>query len=181
MSDGDVGTRAKARRMLPLAGLLLILLSMSAFAQDDLELMPPPLKLFSKDELAKLNTKSDLKDRTKLTLELMNNRLVAAEAALPADNFDGIFRELGAFHALMDHGLVVVQKQYPGGKALDSFKRIDIALRGFLPRLESLRRDVPPRYEDYIRGLLKNTREARTKATEPLFADTVVPNRGAEF
>ncbi|MEJ7624595.1 MAG: hypothetical protein WKF34_11445 [Pyrinomonadaceae bacterium] len=181
MFDGLGGPRAKALRLLPLAGLLLILLSAAAFGQDDLELMPPPLKLFSKDELAKLNTKSDLKDRTRLTLELMNMRLAAAEAALPAANFDGIFRELGAFHALMDHSLVFVQKQYPNGKALDSFKRIDIALRGFLPRLESLRRDVPPRYEDYIRGLLKTTRDARTRATEPLFADTVLPNRGNEF
>jgi len=33
---------------------------------------------------------------------------------------------------------------------------------------------VPLRYEDYIRKLIKVLRDARTKATEPLFSDKVV-------
>jgi len=164
-------------RLLVFPVFLLALFSFSAAAnaQDDLELMPPPLKIFSKEERTRLTEKTDLKDRTKLTLEIMNLRLAAAENANVRKDFDAVFRDLGAFHALMDHSLVFVGSQYNGsGKALDSFKRIDIALRGFIPRIESIRRDVPLVYEDYIRKLLISVREARTKATEPMFADTVV-------
>lgn len=122
-----------------------------------------------------------MKNRTKLTLELMTARLSAAERLRSGDDFDGVFRELGAFHALMDNGLAYLQRRDTGsGKVLDNFKRIDIALRTFAPRLETIRREIPLSHEDYVRKLLIYVREARTKATEPLFADTVLPNRKPE-
>ncbi len=151
-------------------------------AQDDPPtLAPPPLKIISKQELSRLESQTDMKNRTKLTLELMTARLSAAERLRSGDDFDGVFRELGAFHALMDNGLAYLQRRDTGsGKVLDNFKRIDIALRTFAPRLETIRREIPLSHEDYVRKLLIYVREARTKATEPLFADTVLPNRKPE-
>jgi hypothetical protein len=149
----------------------------SAAAQDDPpDLAPPPVKVVSREEMARLNAEAeDLKDRTKLVLELMNVRLASAEKLRAGEDFDGVFRELGYFHGLMDNGLDFLQKRNNGsGKILDNFKRLEIGLRSFVPRLELVRREVPLRYEDYIRKLIKVLRDARTKATEPLFSDKVV-------
>jgi hypothetical protein len=61
-----------------------------------------------------------------------------------------------------------------GGKVLDDFRRFEIGLRGFLPRIESIRRDLPIIYDDYLRALLKHVRDARSKAVEPFFDDSIV-------
>ena len=152
----------------------LLLSAQPAAAQDDLA--PPPVKVVSREEVARLNAEAeDIKERTKLVLELMNVRLASAEKLRAGEDFDGVFRELGYFHGLMDNGLDFLQKRNNGsGKILDNFKRLEIGLRMFVPRLEMVRREVPLRYEDYIRKLIRFVRDARTKATEPLFSDKVV-------
>jgi hypothetical protein len=149
---------------------------LSVSAQDDpTELAPPPLKLISKTELAQLEAESEIKPRTKLTLDLMDARLVAAERLNANGNYDGVFRELGGFHGLMDNCIVYLQQHDKGrGKVLDNFKRIELRLRAFMPRLEAIRRDLPLRYEEYVRKLTKYVRDARSSAIEPMFADTVL-------
>ena len=147
-------------------------------AQDDPEIAPPPLKVISKDERMRLDAETDLKSRTKLALEMMKIRLAAAERLTTGEDFDGVFRELGFFQGLMDNGVDYLAKLDKGsGKVLDNFKRLEIAFRGFGPRLEAIRRDVPPRYEDFIVKLTKYLREARIKAIEPQFAETVVKTK----
>ncbi|HVF46445.1 MAG TPA: hypothetical protein VNA17_02655 [Pyrinomonadaceae bacterium] len=142
------------------------------------DLAPPPLKIVSKAEQQRLDQETDIKSRTKLVLELMTGRLATAERLHAAEDYAGVFRELGVFHGLMDNGIAYLHKRNTGnGKVLDNFKRLELALRAFVPRLETLRREIPLSHEDYVRKLLIYVREARTKATEPLFADTVIPNR----
>ena len=111
----------------------------AASAQDDLpEIAPPPIKVISKDEMTRLNAKKDIKDRTKLSLELMNVRLLAAEKLTAAEDYDNMFREFGVFLALMDDAVRFLTKNDNGsGKVLDSFKRMEIALRGMAPRHRS--------------------------------------------
>jgi hypothetical protein len=152
---------------------------LSTFAQDDpLDLAPPPLKIISKEELARLDTKTDIKDRTKLSLEMMNIRLTAAEKLAAADDFDGMYREMGVFHGLMDDALAFLNKRdNGGGKVLDNFKRLEISLRGMAPRIEVIRRELPLRYDAYVRKLMGYLRAVRAKAADTLFDDTVVPNK----
>jgi len=151
----------------------------AASAQDDpAEIAPPPVKVISKAERERLNAETDIKDRTKLSLELMAARLTAAEKLGAQREHDAMFRELGGFHGLMDDGLNFLLKSGRSGKVLDNLKRLEIGLRMSAPRIEVIRRDLPLRYEDYLRKLMKYVREARTKASEPLFSDSVV--RGSE-
>ena len=154
---------------------------LSTFAQDDPpEIAPPPLKIVSKNERLQLDAKvADVKERTKLALVLMDLRLDTAEKLAVGRQFDAMFTELGGFQALMDDSLEFLGRRDTGknGKVLDNYKRIEIGLRSFSPRIETLRRELPPRYDDYVRKLMKFVRDARTKATEPLFGDSVVPNR----
>lgn len=162
--------------------VLFVILSASLFAlgqQSEVDdIAPPPLRLLSQDEKDKLEAETEVKRRTKLALELMDARLTRSEALGTAQDYDKMFLELGGFHGLMDNMLEFLNKRDKDSrKVLNNFKRFEIGLRGFTPRLEIIRRELPSRYDQYVRNLIKNLRAARAKAIEPLFDDTVLPDR----
>lgn len=162
---------------------LLILLLACAFAvtiagQNVVEdgIAPPPLRLITQAEKNKLDAEKDIKRRTRLGLELMDERLKQAETSDTADDHDRMFVELGGFHGLMDNMFDFLNKSdKDSGKVLNNFKRFEIGLRNFTPRLEMIRRDLPIKYEHYVRILIRNLRATRAKAIEPLFDDSVLP------
>ncbi len=164
--------------ILPL--LVLFAMSIAGTAQGIIEddIAPPPLRLLDQREKEKLSAEIDVKRRTKLALELMDIRLKQAESFDAGDNFDQMLVQLGGFHGLMDNMLAFLNSSdKDSGKVLNNFKRFEIGLRYFTPRLELIRRDMPLRYEFYVRTLIKYLRAARTKAIEPLFDDSVVPEK----
>lgn len=133
---------------------------------------PPPIKLLSKSEKEQLSAAKNVKDRTKLSLELMDARVKVAEQYLPQEQLEMVFRELGGFHALVDDALgYLASSDSNKNKILDNFKRFELGLRTFTHRLELIRREMPPQREYYLRLLLREMREARAKAVEPLFGD----------
>lgn len=144
---------------------------------DD-DLAPPPLKILSQDEKTRLASEPEVKRRTKLALELMDARLKQAETFDAAENYDQMFVHLGAFHGLMDNTLEFLNKSdKDSNKVITNFKRLEIGLRAFNPRLQMIHHDVPIRYEHYVRNLIKYLRTARARAIEPLFDDTVLPDK----
>lgn len=148
-------------------------------AADDIA--PPPLKFLSKEEKSQLEALPDVKKRTKLALELMGIRLKRAEEMHSKQEFEPMFLELGRFHALIDNTLDFLNRNNnDSGKVLNNYKRLEIGLRTFTPRLELIRRDLPLRFEFYVRNLTRYLRDARSKAVESLFSDTVVPNKKPE-
>jgi hypothetical protein len=105
----------------------------------------------------------------------MEIRLKKAEDLNSQQRFSEMFDELGAFHALVDRSLEFLNRNDSGeGKVLNNFKRLEMSLRAFLPRLEIIRRDLPEKYEFYVRELGKSIRKARGKAIDPLFSETDV-------
>jgi hypothetical protein len=155
-----------------------LLFPSAAGAQEDLqyEIAPPPLKFVAKEEQARIDAEPNLKDRIKVTVSLMDARMTEAEKLNAAEGFDAMFTELGHFAGLLDYTLGYLAKQNPDDKkTLDSYKRIEISLRGFIGRLEVVRRDLPIKYEKYVRDLEKYLRTARSRALDPQFSDTVLP------
>jgi len=149
----------------------------SAQEPDDDE-APPPIKQLSKDEKKSLAAETNVKGHTELSLDLMNKRIQNAEALNSKGQFDEMFKELGSFNALMDESLnFLVTQDKDKGKVLYNFKRLDIGLRLFMPRLETIRRDLPSKYDPYVKRLVKFISEAREKALEPMFGNTVVSDR----
>lgn len=146
---------------------------------DFQETAPPPLKVFSKTERKQLEAEKDAKERTKLALELIEARLVKAETLYTAEQYQEMFTELGAFHALVDNALEFLNARNAGdsNKILYNFKRIELSLRKHITRLEIIRRDLPLKFEQYVRRLVKDIRDARSRAIEPLFDDTVLPDK----
>jgi len=136
---------------------------------------PPPLKFISKEEKKQLEAEADITKRTKLALLLIDVRLKAAENFFSKQQYREMFDELGGFHALVDKTLDFLNRNNDGrGKILGNFKRFEMSLRTFLPRLEIIRRELPAEYEPYVRDLSKSVRQARAKAVEPFFGNTVV-------
>ena len=156
----------------------------AVFAQDDPpETAAPPLRTVSKEERTQLAAITDLKARTKFALDLMNARLTQAEKLSSAGDLENMFRELGGFHGLLDNTLEFLEKQdQNNGKVLDNYKRFELGLRLFTPRIETIRRDLPTRYEEYVRKLGQYVRDARAKALDPMFGNTVVgPKRPGDI
>lgn len=149
----------------------------AAVAQEPTpQLAPPPLKIVSTAERTALDASADLKARYKLLLGLMAARITAAEKLSSQRDYSEMFTELGGFHGLMDDGIQYLKtKDKDDKKVLDTFKRLEIGLRRFAPRLEAIRRELPLAYEDYVRRLIRYLRAARTLALEPQFGDTVIP------
>jgi hypothetical protein len=162
----------------------LLSFSPSVNAQDENEnipenLAPPALKIISKEEKSALAGVNDIKDRTKLALDLMEARLKKAEALNSEESFADLLTELGSFQALMDDTLRFLNRNADGrGKVMSTYKRFEMSLRAFMPRLELIRREVPDNYEYHVRKLLRNVRDTRAKAVEPFFSSTVVPSSG---
>jgi len=154
-------------------------LSSNIFAQSDVfDVEPPPLKILSKAEKSQIEAATEIKQRTKLALELMEARLLSAEGFSAKEEYREMFIELGGFHALVDNTLDFLDsKNTDSGKVLNNFKRIELSLRKYITRLELIRRNLANRYELYVRRLVRYIRDARTKAVEPLFDDTVVPDK----
>lgn len=169
-----------ARGQIPSVFLILFVFLASAGATSGQEQIPPdaeppPLKMLSKKEKKQLESETRIKKRTKLALELMDARLLRAESANEKNAFQEVFVELGRFHAIIDHTLNFLnRKNNDSRKILNNFKRLEIGLRKFLPRIELIRREVPPSHQYYVKKLIKDVREARSRAVEPLFDDTVI-------
>ncbi len=162
---------------LALAAFHFSLFTFSAFAQPEYpeDAEPPPLKSLPKEEKTRLEAVTDVKQRTVLALDLMEARLKSAETLNTDGSYVEMFVTLGSFHAVMDHTLNFLNRHDDGSrKIFSNFKKFEISLRGFLARLENIRRELPSKYEFYVRGLVKEVRDARTKAVEPLFDDNTV-------
>ena len=170
--------RARHAGYLPLWLALFCMLVSVTPAQNDDEPAPPPLRKISQGERTQLDSQSESKRRIEIALQLMDSRMKKAEDDKAAENFEAMFLELGGFHGLMDNTLdYLTRENRRTGKAFNYFKKYELGLRTFTPRLELVRRDIPVRSEPYIMRLLRYLRDARTKAIEPFFGDTVVPNK----
>lgn len=159
--------------------LFLIISVFPAFAQDDddpdKEFAPPPVKVISKDEKKLLETETNTKKRTQLSLTLMEAKITASEKASGEKDNTLALNQLGSFEALMDNTLAYLLRNNAGDKTDKNLKTLEIYLRKQIPRLETLRREMPYKYGYYVEKLMKTVRAARAKAIEPLFDDTVVP------
>jgi hypothetical protein len=167
----------RADRSLPaiLLCAVFVAVSIASVAQAQDEPAPPPIKMLSKTERQQLKGQVKPKDRTNLALDLMDTRIRSAEKFAADENYSLMYAELGGFEALMDNALnFLLKSSVSEGKQLDNLKRLDIGLRKFIPRIETIRRDLPVSFDPYLRTVLKDLSQTREKAIQPFFSDSVV-------
>lgn len=141
------------------------------------DIAPPPLSVLSKGEKDQLKSQTDIKKRTQLAIELMQTRLDKSETLCDQKLYRESLDELGNFQAIVTDALRYLNRNNDGRKKVQyNYKRLDINLRQLMPRLELLRRKMPFRYGYHVKNLMKYVSQTRAKATDSLFANTVLPD-----
>lgn len=148
-------------------------------AQEKLDdIVPPPLNIITKEEKKQLDAETKMKDRTILALELMENRLLKSAEFAGKDKYRNSLDELGGFQALVRNTLNYLKQFEHQKSSLKNFKRFEMTLREFLPKLELIRREMPLEYSYHVRQMMKFVRDTRTRAIEPMYGNTVISEKG---
>ena len=136
---------------------------------------PPPLRIISKDERAKLEATDDPKSRLKQTIELADAHLAKAQEHTDQHDYDGAAKEVGQYGALLEDVLAFLRPMSPERtKTRDLYKRLELALRAHGPRLTALRRTTPLEYAVWIKQVEDFARGGRTEALNSFYGQTVV-------
>jgi len=137
----------------------------------------PPLRYVPDDVRRQLEGEArDVKARTKLGLQLAEDRLARAASASNADRFEECTNELGVYEAIVADTIRYVQSSgRTGNKLRDTFKRIELTLRGHVPRIETLRRGLPEAHAVYAKATIEFVRVQRDQALSSFYDDTVIP------
>ncbi len=152
----------------------------SVFAQHEQTIIeeddvPPPLITLSTQETTQLNASTDNKERTKLCVELANERLLRAETLTNDADFEKALSELAGYQAVIENGLKYLHSQNSDNRKMrDNLKRLELALRAHAPRIETIRRSTPFSFGKYVKKVLHFARDARSRALETFFSDNVV-------
>jgi len=135
---------------------------------------PPPLKIVSREERARIDQADDPKARIRSTIELAELRLAKAEILTSEHDFEGATGELGKYEALIDDALNYLSPMIRDKtKTRDLYKRLELALRAHGPRLTAIRRSTPLEYAVWIKQLEEFARNGRTEALNSFYGHTV--------
>ena len=165
-----------ADRAIKLALLCLSLYVPVLRAQDPAQQLaaPPPLKIISREERARIDGADDSKDRLRTTIEIAELHLAKAEVLTSERNFEGAMAELGRYEALIDDALDYLSPMVrEKNKTRDLYKRLELALRAHGPRLTAIRRSTPLEYAVLIKALEEFARNGRTEALNSFYGHTV--------
>jgi hypothetical protein len=135
---------------------------------------PPPLKIVSREERARIDGADDSKARVRTTIELAELRLAKAEVLTSDHDYEGATGELGRYEALIDDTLDYLSPMMRDkNKTRDLYKRLELALRAHGPRLTAIRRSTPLEYAVWIKELEEFARKGRTEALNSFYGQTV--------
>jgi len=137
----------------------------------------PPLRYVPDEVRRQLDAEArDVKARTKLGLQLAEDRLARASSASDADRFEECTNELGVYEAIVSDTIRYVQTSgRTGNKLRDTFKRIELTLRSHVPRIETLRRGLPAAHAVYAKETIEFVRAQRDQALSAFYDDSIIP------
>ncbi len=158
--------------------LMLMLTVCTARAQDNQDApqtAPPPMKFVARAERDQLAAARDAKARTRLSLDLTEAHLRRAEEHSAARQYDEAAVELGNYQGIIVDALRFLKNtNRESGKTRDLYRKIELALRAHVPRIETIRRMTPFEYAVNVKEIGKFTRDARAQALEAFYGDTVL-------
>lgn len=136
---------------------------------------PPPVKLFTKEDRARVAAAKDDKARLRITIEIAETHLTDAERNSNGEDFDAASASLGKYHALVEDALSFLgSKSRDENRTRDLYKRLELALRRHGPRLVSIRRVTPLEYAVWVKQLEEFARKGRTEALNSFYGNTVL-------
>jgi len=143
--------------------------------QDAPQTAPPPMKFVPRAERDQLAAARDVKARTRLSLDLAESHLRRAEEFSGAHQYDEAAEEFGNYQGIVDDSLRFLKAtRNDNGKTRDLYRKIELALRAHGPRIETIRRATPYEYAVHVKEIAKFARDARARALEAFYGDTVL-------
>ena len=138
----------------------------------------PPMRHIPEEVRARLAAARDDKARTRVSLELADERLTSCAAHADAGRFEAATGDLGIYEAVIKDAVAHLQQGVRGrvpNKKRDLFKRVELALRTHLTRIETIRRTLPAHYAFNFANTLEFVRGTRSEALNAFYSDTVIP------
>jgi hypothetical protein len=137
---------------------------------------PPPMRYLPEEVRQRLDAEHDLKNRTRLSLELAEERLTRAAEHARAERFEAATGELGVYEAIVEDAFHFLQHSgRVTNKQRDLYKRIEMTLRAHVPRIETIRRALPSDHGVHVKATLDFVRDERDQALNSFYDDTVIP------
>ncbi len=136
---------------------------------------PPPVKMITKEDKARIEACKDEKSRLRTIIELADSHLSQAEARTTQEEYDAASAALGKYRALIEEALNAMSELSPDqNKTRDLYKKLELILRAHGPRLTAIRRTTPLEYAVWVKDLEEFAREGRTHALNSFYGTTVV-------
>ncbi|MDT5294865.1 MAG: hypothetical protein QOJ76_1745 [Acidobacteriota bacterium] len=137
---------------------------------------PPPMRYLPEDVRRRLDGEHDPKARTRLSLEIAEERLTLAAQQADADHFEAATGEVGVYEAVVEDAVRFLHTSgRVNNKMRDIFKHFEIALRSHVTRLETIRRELPAQHAVYLKDAIEFVRDNRDQALGAFYDDTVMP------
>lgn len=136
---------------------------------------PPPVKMITKEDRARIDAAKDSKARLRITIELAEGHLTDAEQRSSQEDYDAASASLGQYRALIEDALSFLGSlSRDHNKTRDLYKRLELALRAQGARLTAVRRNTPLEYAVWIKDLEEFARKGRTDALNSFYGNTVI-------
>lgn len=136
---------------------------------------PPPMKHIPRAERDRLSAVVDTKARTRLSLELIEERLENAERLARSQQFAGASAELGIYQSLIEDALRYLRaRSNANNQHRDLFKLMELRLRAQGSRIEAIRRITPFDDAVNVKAAYDYVWGARTEVLNAFYGEQVV-------
>lgn len=141
---------------------------------------PPPMKYIPRAELERLSAVTDTKARTRLSLELIEERLENAERLTRSQQFAAASAELGIYQSLIEDALRYIRaRSGTKDKHRDLFKLMELRFRAQGSRIEAIRRVTPFDDAANVKAAYEYVWDARTEVLNAFYGEQVVTEESA--
>ena len=142
---------------------------------------PPPMKYIPRAELERLSAVADTKARTRLSLELIEERLENAERLTRSQQFAAASAELGIYQSLIEDALryIRARRSNTNDQHRDLFKLMELSFRAQGSRIEAIRRVTPFDDAANVKAAYEYVWGARTEALNAFYGEQVVTEESA--
>ncbi|HEX8282590.1 MAG TPA: hypothetical protein VF588_04510 [Pyrinomonadaceae bacterium] len=143
---------------------------------------PPPVRYVPVDVRSRLDAERDPKARARLGMLIAEECLDRAAQFAEQDQFVAATGQVGVYQAVVEDTIGFLHRPgRAGNKLRDIFKRVEITLRAHVPRLETIRRELPSQHAVYLKDAIDFVRDSRDQALGAFYDDAVIrePNRPA--
>jgi len=139
------------------------------------------LKQLSQEEISELSLAKDLRARARTSISFADNHLGNAERLTNASQFDEASDELGRYQSVFEEAFHYLDNLHDkGNRTRDAYKRMELALREHVSRIETIRRSTPVEYAVNIKHLGEFVRAAREHALNSFYGETVLREQAPE-